>query len=191
MITEEFEKWYLETYGPLGTTKADIEEIRNKSSAAHRAPSITDDYLEAWMVNYAEKMRAEAREEKKRRRRRIMRVCGASLVALIVWTVAYYLAAFVIALIGRIPILSLVIYYPVGASWALISLPGPLAVGLGGSCSHAMVGTSKPFAVLVSISEIVLVGYALLTGAPVIRTVLEGIFTIATAALVFFTMDDS
>lgn len=179
MITPEFEEWYVQNFNGKANqdaVKAQLEAMKRRNGQLPTAPSV-----KPAGVNSSTKAITTGSASLKARR--VLRVVLATLAALTVWEIVIALMRLVIVLLGQLPLLSFIIYAPMGASWALIALPGPTAVMCGGFCSSAIAKTAKPFVSIVLLTHLILVLAALVSNGPWIRELLDAVFSGVAAIL--------
>ena len=182
MITEEFARWFKETYG--------VDPVVNPPGQ-NRIPNNVSmrENLDAWLKSVKEEQERVKKAKRKEQFKRIMRVIAATIVAFILWNLLYALISALVYFLGHIPILSS-IALPTGLPWALIMLPGPTAVGIAALLSTWICGTAKPFVVLTILWEVALVIFSCVYGDQILRTVLECFFTSITGVIFWSATHD-
>ena len=86
----------------------------------------------------------------------INNVLGA-VIGLAVFLVANYLLILIIALLGNIPILGSLLFYPSDAGWAIVTIPYIFSVYIAAIVAKAIAKTCRPAMVLVFIALIICV----------------------------------
>lgn len=78
-----------------------------------------------------------------------VRTVGGAIVGLIVWMVVLQLSAIIIALLGSVPVIGWILYWPSDAGWAQMVLPPTCAVPVGAMCSAAISGGAKAYSCII------------------------------------------
>lgn len=112
------------------------------------------------------------------------------VVGIIVWGVAGILVRLVVSLLGSIPIIGNILYYPSDASWALLVLPPASGVFAGVFCSSKICGSSKPFSALICSIYVLDIVYMIFTQSFAWSNFIVAVVSIVSAALMFRTPSD-
>lgn len=82
---------------------------------------------------------------------KLFKILLGTLVGLAVAVIAYILVAAIVSLVGQIPILGAILYYPSDASWALIVMPVTTSAFVGAYVSVKIAKTAAPVSAVLAV----------------------------------------
>lgn len=109
--------------------------------------------------------------------------------AVAVWYIVYYIVAYIMAVLGKVPFLGAILYYPSDFAFAAVSIPIFCSVAAAAYCSNWICGTERPFCIAAIIVYGVTLIAAIVTRVITWRTFEGCALMIATSALFFFDSD--
>lgn len=109
--------------------------------------------------------------------------------AVAVWYVVYYVVAYLMAILGKVPLLGAILYYPSDYAFAAVAIPIFCSVAAAAFCSRWICGTERPFCIAAIIVYVLALLAAIVTHVITWRTFEGFALMIATAALFLFDSD--
>lgn len=108
-----------------------------------------------------------------------------TLVGMVVFSIVNFAVYFVISLVGKIPVIGSILYYPSDAAWALVALPAPTATFAAAWVSNLISKSAKPICALIAIWGVAELIATITSLGWVWKTIFTLVFMIGAACICF------